>query len=195
MATVEVWKDIVGYEGLYMISNHGRVKSLPRLVNSRLRNNKQVLRREVILNTNETKWYKQVALFRGDGSRATFSIHRLVAKAFIPNPNDHKIINHIDSDPSNNHYSNLEWCTQSHNIKHAYNTGRKTKSPGFGDAKYGLDNPASRQVAQYLLDGTFVKQWDCVTYIQKELGFNRPNICKCCRGKINTAYGYKWEYA
>ena len=194
MTNIEIWKDIPNYEGLYQVSNLGRVKSLKRKVKSPIRNNKFVFRKERMLkNYLGILGYYQISL-RKNNQAKTFSVHRLVALAFIDNPNNYPIINHKDSNPSNNNVDNLEWCTQSHNIQYAYNNGRK-KAPDFlYRSEYGKDNPASRQVRQFSLDGNIIKDWDCVTYIQNELGFNRPNICKCCRGKIPTAYGFKWQY-
>jgi hypothetical protein len=194
MTNIEIWKDIPNYEGLYQVSNLGRVKSLKRKVNSPLRNNISVVRRERILKQTITLQGYNTCSLRKDNEPKLFFTHRLVALSFLSNVNHYPIINHIDSNPLNNNVDNLEWCTQSHNIKHAYDTGRK-KAPIFlYEKQYGKENQAARQVRQFTLSGDFVKDWDCVTYIQNELGFNRPNICKCCRGKIPTAYGFKWSY-
>lgn len=193
----EIWKSVVGYEGLYEVSNHGRVKSLQRTVNSPIKHNPSVTRKERILKQGINKLgYKSVVVqIIGQNKNQTKRVHRLVAESFIPNPSNYPIINHIDSNPSNNHIDNLEWCTQSHNILHAFKTGRKKAPEWFYKSEFGRNNPASRQVIQKTLLGEFVKEWDCVSYIERDLGFNRPNICKCCRGKIPTAYGFKWEYA
>lgn len=191
----EIWKDIASFEGVYQVSNVGRVKSLPRRVKSPIRNNPYIIRKERILKlgTNELG-YKRVRLQIGDRDEQ-WIVHRIVAIAFIPNPENYPIINHIDSNPSNNHFLNLEWCTQSHNIKHAFRMGRKKAPDFFFKPEYGRNNPASKQVRQLSLSGEFIKEWDCVSYIQRDLGFCRPNICAVCKGKALTAYGYKWEYA
>lgn len=191
----EIWKDIIGFEGYYQVSNFGRVKSLPRKVNSPIRNNKTIIRKERILKLGTLPLgYKQIRLQVGNLDE-TIRVHRLVAKHFIDNPKLFPIINHIDANPSNNHFKNLEWCTQSHNIKYAYDIGRKKTSPAFLIPKIGIDSPLSRSVNQFSLDGNFIKKWGFVSEIERTLGFSRPNICKCCRGKIKTAYGFKWEYA
>lgn len=191
----EEFRPVKGYEGLYEVSSFGRVKSLSRIVKSPIRNNPTVTRKERILKQSESdRGYKSVTLQIGEMLNI-MSVHRLVATAFLANPNNHPVINHIDSDPSHNVFLNLEWCTQSHNIRHAFKTGRKHAPDWFYKSEFGRDNPASRQVIQMSVNGDFIKEWDCVSYIQRDLGFNRPNICKCCRGKINTAYGFKWKYA
>lgn len=190
----EIWKDVPGYEGLYQVSNIGRVKSLSRLVDSPIRNNPKIRRKDRILKQATSKLlYKRVVL-QIVPHKKCFSVHRLVAIAFIPNPSNWPIINHIDCDPSNNRVENLEWCTQSHNIKHAFNLGRKKAPAWFYNRNYGKDHPASKRVVQRSLSGDFLRTWDCLTDIQRELGFDRPNICKACRGKISMAYGFKWEY-
>jgi hypothetical protein len=112
----EIWKDIIGYEGIYQISNLGRVKSLSRIVN---RSNSPMRTKEKIVQTNKWKKYHEVDLYIL-GKRKKFYIHRLIAIYFIPNPRNLKQINHIDGNKGNFDISNLEWSTQSENIKHAH---------------------------------------------------------------------------
>lgn len=187
----EIWKDVVGYEGLYQVSNRERIKSLKRIVRSAIRNNLTVIRKERFLKLKTTdQGYKSITLYDGIGGHKIMLFHRAVAMAFIPNPNNLPFINHKKG--KSNVPSNLEWCTQSYNIQYAYDNGTKKPSPII--PKYGADNHASRAVRQFTLSGEIVKEWECISYIQRDLGFNRPNICKVCRGKQNTAYGFKWEY-
>lgn len=113
----EEWKDIAGYEGLYKISNYGRVKSLCGF------NGHKYIERERILTpckqkTNAYYGRAVVNLHKGK-SQKTYKVHRLVANAFIDNPHKYKVVNHKDGNPLNNHYLNLEWCTQKHNVQHA----------------------------------------------------------------------------
>lgn len=104
----EIWKDIKGYEGLYQISNYGRVKSFPNQKRKSIR----------ILHFRKNGLYFQITLCKNSNQQAVF-VHRLVAEAFIPNPNNFPIVNHLDGNPSNNKINNLEWCTQQQNMHHA----------------------------------------------------------------------------
>lgn len=124
---IETWKDIVGYEGLYQVSNLGGVKSLERYRTSKLKNQKQTKINERILRGNVCKGYIRVILSK-HGFNNAFSVHRLVATAFIPNNESKPYINHIDGNKQNNTADNLEWCTCNENIKHAYKTGLKKPS-------------------------------------------------------------------
>lgn len=125
MNKVEEWKDIKGYEGLYQISNFGRVKSLIGW------NGKKYISREKILKVsrqgiNKTYCRYKVDLIK-DGKRKNFKVHRLVAEAFIPNPNNYKEVNHKDSNPLNNCVYNLEWCDHEYNIKHSIDEGNQVR--------------------------------------------------------------------
>lgn len=115
----EIWKDIDGYEGKYQISNLGRVKSLQRWSGTKFYN------REYILNNyvNKKNGYVYVYLTKNNKSK-NIRLHRLVAQAFIPNPNNYLYINHKDCDRTNNNVENLEWCTASYNVKYSFTNGK-----------------------------------------------------------------------
>lgn len=116
----EIWKDITGYEGVYQVSNFGRIKSLGRFLK---RGESKIFVDEFIMSGGSTPiGYKTVNLTKNKVRKA-FSVHRLVAKAFIPNPEGKPEVNHIDGDKLNNNYTNLEWCTRRENLQHAYDTG------------------------------------------------------------------------
>lgn len=116
----EVWKDIEGYEGLYQVSTCGNVKSLPKI---RRNGTGTYIQKERLLKpSNTSTGYKKVELCK-DGKRKGFKVHRLVAIAFIPNPDNKPEVNHIDGNKINNNIDNLEWVTSSENSIHAYETG------------------------------------------------------------------------
>ena len=118
----ERWADICGYEGIYLISDHGRIMSLYQFKS----NGKggYYMRTKILKPSMSTTGYHKIDL-KKDGMRTSFKIHRLVAKYFVANPNGNKIVNHIDGDPLNNHYKNLEWCEQVDNVNHAIETNAK----------------------------------------------------------------------
>lgn len=121
MNNKEIWKDIKGYEGLYQVSNLGRIKSLCGW------NGKEYIAREKILNPYKQKanknYYRSVVKLRNKKESKDMKVHRLVAETFIPNPNKFPIINHKDGNPLNNCVENLEWCNQAYNTKHARENG------------------------------------------------------------------------
>jgi len=116
---IEEWKDIKGYEGLYQISNYGNVRSLDKYVNHS-RKGKRLIKGKIMSATDNGNGYKIVGL-KKDGKRRNHYIHRLVADAFIPNPDKKNCVNHIDYNRSNNNANNLEWCTTKENIHHSIN--------------------------------------------------------------------------
>lgn len=122
MLSNEIWKPIKEYEGLYEISNMGRVKALKRRKNCN-RGYGFIKEHIMKLNNHGTSDYYRVPLTDNNHIRKYYVVHRLVAKAFIPNPNDLPEVNHKDGNKSNNCVENLEWCDRSYNIKHAYDTG------------------------------------------------------------------------
>lgn len=121
---IEEWRDIVGYEGIYKVSNFGRVKSLSRVtqLNGRTRTEP-----ETIMAVTYRAGY-QTLILRKCGKKKSAQVHRLVAEAFLPNPNGFPIVNHKDEDRTNNCVSNLEWCTQQHNVLWSARKMRKPKS-------------------------------------------------------------------
>ena len=124
---MEIWKDIKGYEGYYQVSNLGRVKSIERLVR---KSTKQYMAKSYILTSALTiHGYYFVALCRNSRCKSK-TIHRLMLKAFIPNPKNKKCINHINGIKTDNRLENLEWCTHSENLKHAYKMGLRKNTIG-----------------------------------------------------------------
>lgn len=157
----ELWKPIAGYPN-YKVSNRGRVMNLKT--------------GSVLKNIIDTYGYAKVGLCKGNEKLKQIKVHRLVATAFIPNPDNLPQVNHIDEDKRNNDVSNLEWCTASQNQRHSI-------------------HQRSCKINQLTLDGELVNTWDSSEQIKRELGYSKGNIISCCKGKRKTAHGYKWEYA
>lgn len=175
---IEEWKDIVGYEGLYQVSNLGRIKSLGRYVN----NNGGLEYREgkIMKSAKNNNDYLFIGLWK-DGIRKNHTIHRLVAQAFIDNPNNFPEINHKDEDKTNNRVENLEWCNSKYNCNYGTHNERMVKSH-------------LKPILQFSKDGEFIRRWESGTQVKRELGFNQSNITKCLKGKKKTCGGYVWGY-
>lgn len=121
----EQWLDVVGYEGYYQVSSHGKARSLPRVVERQWASGLISHSKRpgfCLVPTDNGRGYQQVDL-RVDCKRKQHKVHRLVATAFCPNPEGYEEVNHIDGDKYNNHFTNLEWCNRSQNIQHAYDLG------------------------------------------------------------------------
>lgn len=176
---MEEWRDIKGYEGKYQVSNEGRVRSLDR-IGIRGYNYKG----KILKSRPNKRGYMWVVL---EGKN--YSVHRLVAETFISNPNNYPIINHKDENTSNNCIDNLEWCTNEYNIN--YGTANKRRGDSLG---YDKDNPFSKSVLQYTLDGKLIKKWDSQAEAARQLGKSQGNISSCCMGLRNSAYGFIWKY-
>lgn len=179
---VEVWKDIQGYEGLYQVSNLGRVRSLDRHVpHGRL--GKKFCMGHLMATHQTSAGYLAVNLCKKNKYRS-FDIHRLVAIAFIPvqNNNDAVQVNHKDENKHNNCADNLEWCSVSYN--NMYGTKRERAS-----AK--IEKP----VIQCSLDGNAIAEYKSASVAEKEIsGKFTGAISHCLTGKTKTAYGFKWRY-
>lgn len=185
----EVWKDIPEYEGLYQVSNFGRVKSLERVVECS--NGKKRLYKEKILKpSNDKDGYLLICLCLCKSNNIkSYSVHRLVALAFIPNPENHKCVNHKDENKENNHVSNLEWVTHKENCNYGTRNERTSKTKK-GKPQYKQRKP----ILQYTLDGEFIRDWDSITTASKELNIDKSSITSCCKGRYKTSNGYIWRY-
>lgn len=178
----EIWKDVPGYEGRYLVSTYGRVKSIKVWAGNKYF--RKFYDYDLILKPCDGRnGYYYVSL---RGKKHT--IHRLVAMTFIPNPENKGQVNHIDGNKKNNHVENLEWCTNSENAAHARKNGLMVER----DIVCGLKS--SKRVAQLDLSGNFMKIWRSQTIAGKELGIDSSAISKCCIGKRNKAGGYIWRY-
>ena len=178
---VEIWKDIAGYEGKYQVSNLGNVKSL------RYRGSNFSKNLTPKTNNDGRLWVE----LAGGSKPKQFLVHRLVAMAFIPNPNGYAEINHKDENPQNNVVNNLEWCTRQYNVSYYYDRHPHPARPHVG-RKHGC--LTMLQVDQFSKDGAFVKRWDNSREIYVQTGMSDWSISQCCRGKRKSAYGYIWRY-
>lgn len=172
---MEEWKDIKGYEGLYQVSNYGRVKSLKFWSNI----HKKFYDREKILKQClDKKGYCIVGLHK-DQKNTLKKVHRLVAEAFIPNPENKSEVNHKWGIKTDNRVSELEWSTTSENSLHAYETGLKNNN---------------RKIEQYDLKGKFMREWNSSREIERKLKISHSNILKCCKGVYSQCNGFIWKY-
>lgn len=196
---IEKWKDIKGYEGLYQISSLGRIKCLEqhkKMYQYKANRMVDMVKKERVMNLKSNQRYIIVNLSNNSESKA-YLVHRLVAEAFIPNPENKPQVNHIDGNKHNNRVENLEWTTASENNKHAWDNKLKIATQKQIEncrniGKYGKKR--DRKVKQYSIDGTLIKEWNSFTEIYKTLNYCWGTIGKCCRHQQKTAYGYKWEY-
>ncbi len=182
----EIWKDIEGYEGLYQVSNLGRVKSLKSYKNGK--NGIKIPKQEKILKNSLVKrtGYYRVSLSR-NGAFISQQVHRLVAKAFIPNPAGYSQINHKDENKSNNVVNNLEWCDSKYNnnygahSQHISETRRKNKK-GY------------KKVVQYDLDNNLICEYESTREAARTLNIQNSIISRCCRGLKKTYKNSIWKY-
>ena len=183
----EVWKDIVGYEGLYQVSNLGRVKSLKRKVYAG--RNRMRWQYERILSNNKTNGngYIVVSLNKESKSKNKY-VHRLVAEAFLENTNNYKYINHKDQNTFNNNANNLEFCTAQYNS--TYRDAHIKRGLKF---RNNLVN--SKKVYQLDENENIIKEFPSMAEASRELGTNHTSIYACINGKQKHAFGYKWKYA
>lgn len=172
----EIWKDIKNYEGFYQVSNLGRVK---RVEHKRYDRNQILKERIVKITIPKNDDYPYLSLCK-NGIYTRKNIHRLLAMAFIPNPNNYPAINHIDGNKKNNDLSNLEWCSYSHNNSEAY--------------RIGLNKGTSKRVCQYDRQGKLLKVWESTRKAEKELKISNSKISKVCLGKGKTAGNFIWRY-
>ena len=171
----EYWRPVVEYEGLYMVSNWGRVKSM----------NYNHSGKEKILKPGKDKnGYLKVGLCK-NGKVKTFYVHKLVAEAFLLNPNNLPCINHKDENKQNNSVNNLEWCSYSYNI----NFGTRNKRM----AKKNTNGKRSKSVLQYDLEGNFVREWESTAECGRN-GFIQQAVVACCKGKRKKHKGFIFKY-
>ena len=202
---IEIWKPVVGYEGLYEVSNLGNVRSLDKITADGRRIKGKILKTQI---NNSSGGYKQAHLYNKDGVK-TFKVSRLVAIAFIPNPENKPCVDHINTNRTddtvwlnedgsiNYEKTNLRWVTPKENSNNPLTLShfsRGNKHPKAGLGKFGKLNGHSRPIMQYTKEGVFIREWECSLQIQRELGIWGSNITKCCKGGYKSTGGYIWKY-
>ena len=170
----EVWRDIVGYDGLYMVSNLARVKSLGNRRKGKLRKG------ELLLSQHECQGYMVVNLSKNGHGRC-IKVHRLVAMAFVEGYQPGLVVNHIDQNKKNNIPENLEFVTQQVNTV-------------YGDRNIRVSSSLMKPVIQMTTDGRFVREWPSVGTAATEIGRSAGGIGDCCNGRQKTCGGYKWKF-
>lgn len=183
----EIWKDIEGYEDRYQVSNFGRVKSLPRTHDISRENNGSFTyhRKEKVLTPRIDKYgYLHVNLYDNEQRMKRHPVHRLVAAAFVPNPENLPTVNHKDEDKMNNCEWNLEWMSVSDNNHH-----------GTRGHRAGLANARKRKaVVQLDMDGREVNRFVSLNEASRVTGISLGAIGKCVKGEHQSAGGYRWRY-
>ena len=192
---LEIWRTAVYkdeiYEGLYKVSNLGRILSL----------NYRRTGKAELMNPENVKGYLRVELWKNGEKKRCF-VHQLVAQTFLPNPEGKPCVNHkIEGDVGktmnmvffnedgtiDKERTTIEWATYEENNNYATRNKRASETQ--------INDPnKSKRVLQFTLDGEFVREWESTMEIQRQLGYNNANISACCLGKLKTAYGFRWEY-
>lgn len=165
---MSIWKDIKGYEGLYQVSNEGEVR---RLWKSKTH----------ILSPSNSLGYSYVNLCK-HGKATRMTVHRLVAEAFVPNPDGKPEVNHINELKSDNRAKNLEWMTSSENQNH-----------GTANARRRTNARAYKRVLQ-MSEGEVINRYPSLKEASRATGISVSNLSRCCRGVLNTVRGFQWKF-
>lgn len=173
----EVWLPVKDYEGLYEVSNLGNIKSLERYQNNR--GKQQLVKERILKQSTNNCGYKCVELCK-NGKRKSITVHRLVATAFVPNPENKPHVNHLDENKENNISCNLQWITAKDNNNYGSRNIRVSATKGFC-------------VAAYYKNGTLYKKFRSMTEASRQTRINYQSIYMCVHGKQKHAGGYVWK--
>ena len=175
----EIWKDIPNYEGIYQVSNLGRVKSLKRFRKGK--NGSLVTVKEKILKPRMLNSGYYIVHLCKNSIQKWYQVHRIVWEAFNGSISEGLQVNHINEVKTDNRLSNLNLMTRKENINYGTGIERRAKKQ-------------SKVVLQFTLDNILVKEYPSAHQAERETGFEHANICACCNGKLKTAYNYIWKY-
>lgn len=208
---IEEWRPVVGYEGEYEVSDWGRVKSVDRYVNTK-GNSKRLVKGKILKQCNRG-YYLCVGIHG-----ILYNVHRLVAEAWIPNPENKSVVGHTKTLPNGledrtaNEAWNLQWMTSSENntfgtrIERALITRRKKGNLAQKESskqrishslkEYFKENPIPKKIVDQIspIDGEIIKTWNSVKEIKEKLNISEGNLRSCCRGERNTCKGFMWRY-
>lgn len=193
----EIWKDVVGYEGIYEVSNIGNVRSLDRYVYGKL-DSKHFVKGKVFKLQKSHKGYRTVILHKC-GKAKQKQVHRLVAEAFISNPLNFPQVNHKDTNKENNCVNNLEWITNYGNMQHAVKNGcfgkftDRQKEAVMENLKK-CHKARKKRVIQTDDFGNVIAEYESATQAERGLGIGGSKIIMCCKGKRKHAGGFCWKY-
>ena len=185
----EIWKDIEGYEGLYQVSNMGRVKSL---------NYRRTGKEEILKGVDYGEGYLYVSLWK-DGKVKQCRINRLVAQAFIENPQNLPEVNHKNEDKTDNRVENLEYCSSSYNVN--YGTRNKKVAEKLKGKKHSeehnkkIGKKLSKPVFSVDKESGLIMWWESAMEASRQTGISQGNISNCCKGKAKSAGNHIWFYA
>lgn len=184
----EEWRDVVGYEGIYMASSLGRIASLQREVEINNGAKKTVpfyIKRSTTYYVKN--YHKQMVNLYKKGKRHTLNVHKIIAAAFLENPNNYPEIDHIDGDTMNNSVSNLRYCTRKQNMNNPI-TRRRNSESHIGK----FNNARSKKIVQ-LRNGEIINVFNSIRESVR-CGFSERSVGKCCRGKQYEYKGFQWIY-
>lgn len=181
----EVWRDIPGYEGFYKASSQGRIRSVNRVTSTKKCEGK------ILRQYDKGNGYYVISLCK-NGNQKTNLVHRVIAQTFLENTKKLPQVNHKNGIKSDNRLINLEWCSRSENIQHAFKNGL-IKSPAKGLT--GYKSSKGKEIHQFDLDGNHLNTFGSARQAAISINASRSSITMCATGKIKTSAGYRWEYA
>jgi hypothetical protein len=186
---MEIWKDIIGYEGLYKVSNLGNIMSLEKHIINHSDKRIQIRPPRLLKQHKNQFGYMKVWLYK-NSKRKEYAVHRLVASAFIDNPDNKPCVNHIDNNRENNNANNLEWCTYKENSQWAEIQGRREFTKEWREK---ISATRKKKPVIGINDKGEQIYFDTIRNVTKG-GFDAKAVINCCKEKQNSHKGYRWNY-